>query len=150
MRRLTVVTVICAVGLVAPATVGAATRSYSGTFESSGTVGFDVRKKDGKRKVINFSFSNLPLECDGGPNSTSGSVPNFRIKVSKRGNFDADLVSTDPDAEAELNIDGKLKSGGNAEGTVRVHGEDVIVNNPQGDRQPCDSGKTDWTASVVN
>ena len=149
MKRLTVVTVICAVGLIAPATVGAATRSYSGAFEVSGTVGFDVKTKRGKKKVINFSFSQLPVECDGGPNTSSGNVPEFKIKVNDSGKFDADLVSTDPGAEAELNIDGKLKSGGKAEGTVRLHGQDVIVNNTSGGaRQPCDSGKTEWTAEA--
>jgi hypothetical protein len=147
VKRLTVVTVICAVGLVAPATVGAATKAYSGTFESSGTMGFDVKTKKGKRNVINFHFTALPLECDGGPNSSSGNVPEFKIKVSDGGSFDADLISTDPGAQAELNIDGKLKSGGKAQGTVRVHGQDVVVNDTSGGpRQPCDSGKTKWTA----
>jgi hypothetical protein len=147
VKKFTAIALVCAVGLVAPATVGAATKSYSGTFEVSGTMGFDVKTKKGKRKVINFSFSSLPLECDGGPNTTSGSVPDFKIKVSDGGSFDADLISKDPGAEAELNINGKLKSGGKAQGTVRVHGQNVGVNDQSGGaRQPCDSGKTKWTA----
>ena len=147
MKKFLALAGVSAVALIAPGTVGAATKSYSGTFESSGTVGFDVKKKKGKRKVIKFRFDDLPVECDAGPNTASGNVPEFKIKVSDGGNFDADLVSETPGAEAELNIAGKLKSGGKAAGNLRLHGKDVIVDNTAGgETQPCDSDKTKWTA----
>ncbi|MGZ8328784.1 MAG: hypothetical protein ACXWUV_14890, partial [Allosphingosinicella sp.] len=94
MKRLTAIAAVFALGLIAPTTVGAAAKEYNGTFESSGTVDFKLKKSNkGKKKIIDFAFHGFPVHCDGGPNSTSG-ILKFKVKVEKN-KFEADAQSTD-------------------------------------------------------
>src|SRR5690348_6467715 len=113
MKKFLALAGVAAIGVVAPATVGASTKEYAGSFETSGTIGFKVESKQGKKKVIRLRFASFPLDCDGGPNTATGNVPEFKIKVNDSGKFDADLISEGTGTKAELNIDGKLMGGGN-------------------------------------
>ena len=137
-----------AVGLVAPANAGTQTKDYNGTFEPGGTLSFTVKPTDNGKKVVKFKFFNFPVQCTTGPETTSGNLK-FAIKVENKA-FEARAQSTSPGAESKLALTGKLKGGGQAVGTLKVKGENVLINDPPDTREDCSSPHTDWTASTVN
>jgi hypothetical protein len=147
VKRFTAIAAVCAVGLVAPATVGAATKEYTGTIAGGGSVGFKIKSGQNGSKVKGFGFATFPVGCTGGPNTASGHVT-FAPKVKNR-KFEIHAVAGDPNhPDARLDVTGKLKSGGNVEGTIKVEGKNLEVDNPPDSHANCESEKADWTAST--
>ena len=147
MRKQLALAGVCVVGLVAPTTVGAATKSYNGTFEPGGTLSFKVKNTNNGKKVKAFTFVGFPVQCNSGPETTSGNL-SFAPKVKDK-KFEADAILGNPsNPQARLTLLGKLKGGGEAEGTMKVKGSKVPID-PSGSGN-CSSPKTDWTASVDN
>ncbi len=146
MRKLIALMALSIAVLIAPAAVGAAKKTYGGAFESSGELQFDLKKANKGKKILDFTFAGFPVQCDSGSQTTSGHLT-FAIKV-KNNKFEADAISTNPGSESKLNLTGKLKNGGQAEGTLKVHGANVLIDNPPNTRDNCTSPKTDWTAST--
>ena len=148
MKKFLTLAGVSAVALIAPATVGAATKSYNGTFVPGGTLSFDLKKTNKGKKILDYTFFGFPVQCKSGPETTSGHL-NFAVKV-KHNRFEANAQSNEPGAESKLTLIGKLKNGGQAEGTLKVQGKDVKIDDPPGARKNCSSPKTAWTASTVN
>lgn len=129
-----------------PASVGAATKEYTGTIDGGGTVNFKIKKTKNGSKVKDFQFATFPVDCTGGPNTASGHVT-FSPKV-KHKKFEIHAVAGNPqNPDARLDITGKLTSGGNAEGTIKVDGSNLEVDTPPDSHDNCTSEKADWTAS---
>ena len=147
MRKLLALAGVCVVGLVAPTTVGAATKSYNGTFEPGGTLSFKVKNTNNGKKVKAFTFLGFPVQCNSGSETTSGNL-SFAPKVENK-KFEAHaILGNSNNPLAKLTLVGKLKGGGQAEGTMKVSGTNVPID-PSGSGN-CSSPKTDWTASVDN
>lgn len=137
-----------AIGLVTEANAGTRTKDYNGTFEPGGTLSFTVKPTDNGKKVVKFKFFLFPVQCDSGMNTTTGRIT-FGMKVRNK-EFHARAVN---DAgTSELAVEGRLKGGGEAQGTLKVKGSGVNVDHPPPRRgtDSCSSPKTDWTASTVN
>ncbi len=149
MRKLLALAGVSIAALSMPAAVDAATKNYGGGFDPSGNLEFKLEKTNHGKKIKGFKFFALPIQCDSGPNTVSGKIT-FDIKVEDN-KFEAVAKSDNPDSEAKLILDGKLKGGGNAKGTLKVKGDNVNVDNPvKRGSDSCASPKTEWTASTDN
>jgi ABC-type sugar transport system substrate-binding protein len=148
MKRFAALAGVLVVGLVAPATVGAAAKTYVGVFESSGELGFKVKKTEHGKKIKEFDWFQFPLQCQSGPRTTTNGL-SFAPKVRDRRFEAVAIVGNQGNPKAELRLTGKLKSGGSAEGTLKIEGRDVPLD-PEPTSDKCSSPKTSWTASVVN
>jgi hypothetical protein len=136
MKRL----LVCC-GLVAmlafPAASSASKHHFEGTVAGGGTVHFDLVKKNGKRKVTNFNWDDIPMTCDQG-NTTDGGIM-FTMKV-KDGHFQGKGF----DQQATAKVSGDFTHHYTKEaGTIRVFG-----NFPTPGLTGCDTGVTDHTASA--
>ena len=155
MKRVSLIAAVAAlcVGLVAPTAFSAtiSTKRYKGDIDVGGTVDFKVRKSKrpghpAVRKVISFKFSQLPVECDGGDNTSSGEIT-FKVRV-RNGKFNINGVQGSPqNPTASLRIHGELKGPRNASGTIRVRGSQTPVD--VGGSDNCDSKTQDWSAKKV-
>lgn len=147
MRKLFALTGMIVVALIAPATVGAATKVYVGQFETSGEVQFKVVKTNNGKKIKDFNWFQFPLNCEGDPNTSTNGL-SFAPKV-QNSKFEAVAIADDNGLDAKLKVTGTLKGSGKARGTLEIDGRKVPVDNdPSPDK--CSSPKTSWTASVVN
>ena len=139
MKRYALV-IVATVGLLAPTSASAARVKYSGTVDATPTasVKFTIKKRNGKKKIVNPSFQNVPAECS-----------------DANGEYDG-LLSVDGNGSAKVRrkefkyrenvpfvytfyFDGKLKAGGKAEGTLEFFGD------VQGGSY-CDTGEQAWSA----
>lgn len=144
MKKFAVAVLSAALMLSAPAAVGAGKKkAFAGSFKPAGTLQFDLKKTKKGKRVVNFEWDAFPLECDGGPKTSSGNLT-FKVKVKKK-EFSATAVpNADPKA-AKLSLKGEFKGKRNAEGTMRLRGDKVPTDTTP-DR--CDS-KHPWKASVI-
>ncbi len=119
MRKQLALAGVCVVGLVAPTTVGAATKSYNGTFEPGGTLSFKVKNTNNGKKVKAFTFVGFPVQCNSGPETTSGNL-SFAPKVKDK-KFEADAILGNPsNPQARLTLvweaQGRRRGRGHDEG----------------------------------
>lgn len=138
-RLLLLLTLVAALAL--PVQAVAKTKSYSGAVTPSGTVGFKVKAKHGKKQVKNFRFDSIPVTCDSGTHTTYGNVT-FTVKLRK-GKFNISATSTA--TGASLDIHGNV-GGNSASGTLSVTGKVPIDAGPS-DGSSCSSGALSWTAA---
>lgn len=143
MKKYAIASLATVVALVLPATVGAAAKTYSGTVEPGGTIQFKVKKTNNGKKVKPTLFLNVPADCTSGDETVSGNVP-VPGKV-QGGEFQINAVVTGFDSK--LKITGEI-NGDSADGTIRVHGSEVLANG-ESERQQCDTGTVDWSAEKV-
>lgn len=144
MRKLAFFAGVAAIALGAP-TAGAAGKSYDGTFEPGGTLAFKLEKTKTGKKIFNYRFKSFPLQCSGGPNTTSGNLT-FAVRVKNNKFSTVAVAGNDPqNPAAKLSLAGTLKPNGNAKGTMKIEGSKVDVDS--GRRSACSSPRTDWSAS---
>ena len=143
MKKIAMFAVVGAVTL-APAVASAGGRSYDGAFATGGELHFKVVKSQDGKKVINYRFERFVLNCEGGPNTTTGDL-SFSVRV-RDNKFSTRAVLGNPNSpRATLNLQGKLNPNG-AEGTMKIEGRKVPTDTgPNSDA--CSSPKTAWTAS---
>lgn len=146
MKKLLALAGVSVFVLVAPAAVGAASKTYQGTFDPGGQLQFKLKPTNHGKKVVKYTFLGFPVQCDGGPETTSGFFT-FGVKVKNK-KFEAQAQSTNPGSESKVVLTGKFKRGGKAKGTMKVSGEHVGIDDPPGTRDNCTSPKTDWTANT--
>jgi hypothetical protein len=148
MRKLLALAGVTAVALVAPATVGAATKVYEGTVTPGGTVKFKLKTTENGKKVAGFRFSGVPAVCTSGAETVSGRIT-FADRVENN-RFQFRAVAGNPqNPQAAAIVKGEI-SRNSAEGTIRVHGRKVLVDPPaNGQRSECETGTLDWTAEKV-
>jgi hypothetical protein len=144
MKRTVIGCVIACVAMLAPAVADASKKQYAGSIEPSGEISFTLRKQNGKLDVLKLAWTNLPVDCNGEPNTTSGKL-SFAVPV-KDHKFKARAVLGDPQSpEARAVIKGELKGKRHAEGTIEVNGSHLPTDD--GGSGNCESGRLDWSAS---
>jgi hypothetical protein len=129
--------------LAGPASA-ASTRVYIGDVAPSGTVGFELKPKkgkNGKKKVKDFTFLDVPIVCDEGDNEASGQIT-FKMKVKQK-KFEGEAAA---DAGGELQVAGTVRKRG-SEGNLRVSGSAPLDDGTTGTN--CDTGKLSWNADRV-
>ncbi|MGH2992430.1 MAG: hypothetical protein ACRDL1_02710 [Solirubrobacterales bacterium] len=142
MKRI-LVPLALVVALALPVQAAAGTRHYSGAVDPAGTVDFDVKKKrkQGKgkvKKVKDFAFLQVPINCVTGAATTSGHL-NFGMKI-EQGRFKASGIF----GGSNLRVKGTV-SGGGSTGTIRVFGNVPLDDESVG--VDCDTGVLDWSAA---
>jgi hypothetical protein len=105
---------------------------------------FNLRKTDAGRRVKSVIGFGLDYTCkDSSSDQTSGVELMRSFPVDEDGEFggkaDAVILGFDPPAK----LTGKLRRGGRASGTIRVHGELDPKGNPGLD---CNTGTLEWRA----
>ena len=157
MRRCTAAFVVAllASALVAAGAQAAKTTHYEGTTPTGSggsdyAVAFDlVKRRDGSRKVKNFSTALLPWSCD---NATSGHYPTWIIypdpmRVSRQNRFHGSANPYDYNGLAvdKYDVTGELLSGGTASGTVQIgmHYQDGMTT------VHCSSTVRSWSAQKI-
>lgn len=139
MRTKFITAGLAALALAVPASASAAT--YSGNYETTGTLQFTVSNN----KVKDFQFAGFPLNCKGNAETTTDGL-NFDVKV-KKGHFEASAFKgNDPrKPRAKLKLVGDI-DGALASGTMNIKGKKVPIDG--GGQRKCRSGNVDWTASA--
>jgi hypothetical protein len=121
--------------LAFPAASCASKHHFEGTVAGGGTVHFDLVKKNGKRKVTNFNWDDIPMTCDQGDTTDSGIMFTMRVK---EGRFHGTGVA----GGATARVAGDFSHHYTREaGTIRVSGSFPGLTG-------CDTGVTDHTASA--
>jgi hypothetical protein len=143
VRRIPLILIPLALAVCA-ATAWALTTSYSGDVGASGTLSFDVNAQNGHRSVVNVHFGHIPMKCDQGRFTTSGDTGTWKFPV-KRGSFGDTLYNSKGGA---LTFQGKLLAGGNAQGTIKLHGA-LPRDNRKKFGTHCTTGRRQWAASLV-
>lgn len=141
MRR-AAIAVVVAIALAATAVAAAGSTGYSGTFETGGKLSFGLKKRDGKRYVTRWKWSDFPIECASEPQLTSGKYL-FSLRVRQREFAGrAVLRSQSGQVIGGAKVRGEFGSGyATASGTFRVYGR-----TPEGYSE-CESGSTRWAAT---
>lgn len=141
MKRLSILVGIACM-LVTAASAMAATRKYSGPIAPSGTLSFNLKSANGQKEILKLSWEDLPVNCAGGPNVSSGGL-SFAVPLIKKG-FKARAVLGNPDnPRAEAKIDGRVTAR-KASGTISLQGSKLPI---PGGADDCQSGKLTWTAT---
>lgn len=144
MKRL-LVCLALVLALALPTQAFAKTREYTGTVAPSGTLEFKWKKKKKRKpKVKGLTFSQVPITCAEGANTTTGRLT-FGIKVRKK-RFQADAKDNEG---SMLTVAGTVSKGGSS-GTIRVFGATPLDNpptDPPTRGTGCDTGVLNWTAS---
>ena len=145
LRKVVALSGAIALVLFTPAGAGAgqAKTKYAGAFNPSGTLSFVVKPTNNGKKVFRFAWQAFPLDCKGGPETSSNRL-NFAVRVKDK-RFHAEAVDDAANPRAFLTLDGKFEGGGTASGTMRIKGRRVPVDS--GGRANCDSGKRGWSAA---
>jgi hypothetical protein len=153
VKRFLISSIVAGLALAGPlfASAATSTRSFSGTIDPSGTVSFKLKKHNGTRTIPGaspskgFTFGSMPVDCDGGPDTTGG-VVTFTIPVKDTGKFTIKAVAGNPqNPSSALLVKGDFNNKyTKASGTIRVHGSNVLISGNNHDA--CDSGTLDWSA----
>ncbi len=143
MRKLIAVVGVVSVAFAATTAVGGLNRSmYRGDFEETGRMSFTLERFQNGKRVINFSWKQFPLDCQGRARTSSGHLE-FSQKVERR-RFSAEAVDDADDPGSRLSMAGRLVGQRNAQGTLRIRGKEVPLDN--GSVRNCESGTVGWTA----
>jgi hypothetical protein len=128
--------------LMAGAPAEAATTGYSGRFAQGGELSFNLKKERGERKVTRWRWTDFPVVCASGAETTEGHYT-FWLEVKRR-EFAGRAVLESPSGRTigGAKVEGRFRHGyQTAGGSFRVYGR-----TPE-DHRHCDSGKVDWTAA---
>jgi hypothetical protein len=120
----------------------AATRGFKGPIDRSGSVAFEAKARAGKVVKVRpgFAFNHLPIACDQGRRTISGSF-NFRMKVH-RGRFGGGGAYTSGAGTGKVIASGRFKHRGRrAVGTITAHGNFAPGGQPV---TGCHSGSLSW------
>lgn len=139
----------CAVGVPAQAgPVDPFEGQYEGRAERdpSTWIGFDVIRRDGKRKVTRVE-GYLPYHCDDGDGAHGYGVVRGKLAVRERGRFAGKLMGDEvlargADDRLTYDIAGRLRGGGRARGTIDA----VVTFIGMSGRVRCYTGELDWRA----
>jgi opacity protein-like surface antigen len=143
MKKFLIVPALVA-ALAFPATASATSFDLAGNVNPSGTVSMTVKKRNGKYKVTNLAFVEIPITCHGTKYTSSPTSTSFVYKVNDKNKFGATLTN----GSAFLKVHGKLSHHGkHAEGTVRNYGDGVLTN--AGTQNNCDTGTLNWSADKI-
>jgi hypothetical protein len=141
-RAVIVVTLLVALAL--PANAIAGVRHFKGPIQPSGNVAFEAKSRHGKIVKVKpgFQFSHVPLTCNEGDQTISGSF-NFSMEVTHR-HFHATGVYKSSAGQGTVAVAGDFRhQGRKAVGTINAHGNF----SPGGqDVTGCHSGTLDWRA----
>jgi len=149
--------VVAAVAISAVAIAAAAIASqdpwqakYQGGPGSGAVVKFGTETLNGHHVVYGLRLRRIPVACSGdaGPpkDRSDGDVSTQFKLQGKKIHYQA--TASNPRLDSTLTFNGKLTHGRNkAEGTLRINGALVPVNNSQTTARPCDSGVLSWTAN---
>ena len=142
MRRVAIAVVLFAAALALPGSATAGPIGYSGTFEAGGELSFGLKERDDRRYVTRWRWSDFPVSCRSGEQTTSGRYL-FRLRVRHREFGGRAVLRT-----LAGNVIGGAKVRGEfgpgyetASGTFRVYGR-----TPEGYRN-CESGQAPWSAT---
>jgi hypothetical protein len=153
-RRLGTIVSLVIVAVLAVAAVAIAKKDpwagkYKGAGATGGTIKFHTETLVSKHKIYGLKFLKIPVNCSDGAEpatDTSDGQVNTLIKLKGK-TFHYTASASSPSLKSTLVFDGKLTHGrSKAEGTIRVYGDLVPVNNSTTISRPCDSGVLDWTA----
>jgi len=148
VRRFVAIVATTAVALAAPSAAEAGkTTSYDGAFAPSGALQFDVKQTSNGKKVLKFRWTDFPLACRGGP-ETSSSRLRFAVDVSQK-RFRTSAVDDQDHPGALLKLNGKLIGQDAAVGSMRIRGDRVPIDRGTDKRKQCDSGRLRWTATAL-
>ena len=146
MKRL-LVCLALVLALALPTQASAASREFAGEIAPSGTLTFKLKKKKKHRpKVKNFTFRQVPINCDGGPNTTFGRISGGLTVKRKR--FGIELIDEEA-GTSHLEVAGTVSKGASS-GTIRVFGAAPLENpstDPPTRGSNCDTGVLNWTAA---
>lgn len=152
MRRtlIAAATALAALGLASLAL--ASTTSFNGSFESSGSLSFKVKKTHGTVRLFSLAFQKFPLDCKDGPNTETAALrSSYRPVQENYPRLRVYAVVTLPHHDKPLStlvLTGSVSDDGkSASGKMRIHGRKVPVDDPPGGSGRCDSGRIHWTAT---
>ena len=115
---------------------------YRGTVNDEGSFGFDLKKRNGTKRVKNV-IAGMTFTCEEGDPGQNGIELDGSFRVHHDGTFggktSATVVGLDPPAK----LTGKLKPHHKAVGTLRAHGELDPLAQPG---LKCDTDTQDWKA----
>ena len=158
-RRATGAVVLVTSGALAASAMGGSElpdNKYEGRAEGDNTtyVGFNVKKKNGERRVKAVSAF-LRYNCQGGGGGSAFARAQGRIKVDDEGRFEGTVRTDDVPARGSLArggptgttyvFKGRLKQGGRAKG--RIDANIVFAGGVRGEpSERCYTGELDWRA----
>jgi hypothetical protein len=127
----------CVAGASGPSSV-----HFKGTVSSGGTVSFTAKRSNGKIvKVVNFSWSQVPLKCSQTTTVIDENYGSSGVAV-KHNKFHGNDANIPPHTSIDQ-FTGEFKNkGSSASGTLRTHGTE-----DNGFYTGCDTGTVSWTAS---
>jgi hypothetical protein len=132
------VSVVAVAALAIPAQAVASSKKYVGGVNPSGDFSFTVKKKNGKKKVKNPTFIEVPTHCDQGNVTTSGKLA-FSVKLKHK-----EFTAVGQLPGGSVTVVGHV-NGNNASGTIQVLGASPIDGDGTG--SGCDTGELSWSAS---
>jgi hypothetical protein len=144
LKRITALALALAMclALLAPGAAMAKKIHYRGKIKPSGTLQFDLLKKNHKTSIVHFKWKSMPIDCKAGANTSTGNLT-YRVKV-KHHQFDTTARANGQGTNAKAHITGKL-DGRHAKGTISISGKKVPVDNPPSPDK-CSTGKLRWKA----
>lgn len=133
----------CVLALAAPATADQ-TIKFKGKADPGGRVSFKLEKGGGKKKIENFKWAKIPVDCGGKGNQTTSNKLGFAVKVKPDKTFSTTAVLGSADKpDAKVKIEGTV-AGKKAKGTMHIRGKALPLDN--GKTGDCKSGRVDWGA----
>lgn len=141
MKRLALLLAV-AVAFALPSGAAAGTATFKGKLATGGTVSFELKRKpDGRRKVVDWRWHNLPITCaKGGEQAFDGQFKHYPLKVTKR-SFHGRAVPDKPGREGFAEVFGSFPNDwGHSSGTFQVSGDTSVG-------QDCESGVVNWSAT---
>jgi hypothetical protein len=146
------VVMVASMALTGPAL--ASTTNYSGTFSSSGKLGFKLlRNRTSAVRLSSLTFDKFPLTCDGGPNTETAMLdPTYKPLQPRFPELYFLAVYTKPHYAHPLSrlvLTGQVhQAGDKATGVMRIRGRKVPTDDPgNGSSDHCDSGFVRWSAT---
>lgn len=147
MKRMLVLTGLVTIAVAASASaigVGEWNGDINGDPRPGSGIAFNVKKANSARKVTDVVANGLEYTCDDeSADETSGLELEKSFPVDENGEFggksSAVLLGFDPPAK----VTGRLKPGGEASGTIRVHG---VLDPKTHPGLKCDTGTLHWKA----
>jgi len=147
-RRVAIYTVLAVLAVSAAAIALPAIHDFNGEIKGDPSPGsafaFNTGKKGDDKFVGNVQASGIDFECpEGSPGETPGVTLSKLFKVNHDGEWGGRAEAFIGDSDPPARVEGKIKPGGKATGTFRMHGE----LDPNG--QPsveCKTGLLEWKA----